>query len=303
MADGSLTYRALLRLFFALSRCVPLSWRYVLGMLATESVYWCWPSKRRNTQHNMAVVAGADAGSARANRLALLSWRNYGRYVVDFLNLPNVPPVEIVRRTTVDGWAHLDAVLAAGKGAIFVTGHFGLWDYAPAVLANRYPGRVYIVVEHLNSALLNELVQGQRALQGSTIIPMTNVRAMVRALRANGIIAVLVDRPVHDDGVLVTFFGRQTMVPGGAATLAAMTGAGLLPGYFVHRENGAYDGCILPPIVPARTGCRAAEVQSLTQGAVTALEGMIRCRPQYWYMFRAMWPLPSSALEKVEAAV
>jgi len=203
MADGSLTYRALLRLFFALSRCVPLSWRYVLGMLATESVYWCWPSKRRNTQHNMAVVAGADAGSARANRLALLSWRNYGRYVVDFLNLPNVPPVEIVRRTTVDGWAHLDAVLAAGKGAIFVTGHFGLWDYAPAVLANRYPGRVYIVVEHLNSALLNELVQGQRALQGSTIIPMTNVRAMVRALRANGIIAVLVDRPVHDDGVHV----------------------------------------------------------------------------------------------------
>jgi hypothetical protein len=41
----------------------------------------------------------------------------------------------------------------------------------------------------------------------------------------------------------------------------------------------------------------------LTQGAVTALEEMIRRRPQYWYMFRAMWPLPSPALEKVEAAV
>jgi len=88
------------------------------------------------------------------------------------------------------------AALEAGKGVVFGTGHFGLWDYAPAVLADRYPGRVYIVVEHLNSALLNELVQGQRALQGSTIIPMHNVRAMVRALRGNGIIAVLVDRPV-----------------------------------------------------------------------------------------------------------
>lgn len=302
MAKGSLTHWAL-RVFFALSCRIPLSWRYALGMVATESVYWCWPSKRRNTRHNMAVVTGEWPGGARADWLALASWRNYGRYVVDFLNLPNVPRGEIVRRTTVDGWDHLDTALEAGKGVVFVTGHFGLWDYAPAVLADRYPGRVYIVVEHLNSALLNELVQGQRALQGSTIIPMHNVRAMVRALRGNGIIAVLVDRPVHDDGVPVTFFGRETMVPGGAATLAAMTGAALLPGYFVHRENGTYDGCILPPIAPPRTGQRASDVQRLTQGAMAALEEMVKRRPQYWYMFRAMWPLPSPAVEKVEAAV
>src|SRR5919206_408206 len=102
----------LLRIGFALSRRMPLSWRYALGALGGEAVYWCWPAKRRNTRRNMAVVTGD---------------------------------------------------------------------------------------------------------------------------------------PADGDGIAVQFFGRRTTVPAGAATLAAMTGAALVPTYLVRRRDGGYDGHILPP--------------------------------------------------------
>jgi len=281
----------LLRLGFALSRRLPLSWRYALGAVGGEAVYWCWPAKRRNTRRNMAVVTGDHGDGRRAAALARASLRNYGRYLIDFLNLPNMPPSEVVRRARVQGWEHVDRGLEAGRGVIFVTGHFGFWDYAPCLAAARYPGRVYVVAEAFTSPRVDRLIQSQREAQGTTVIPMTCVRQMVRVLRNNGILGVLVDRPAGGDGVAVQFFGRRATVPAGAATLAAMTGAMLVPGYLVRRRDGGYDGYILPPTTPAPGGDRAAEIQRMTQSIFSALERIIASSPQYWYMFRDMWPI------------
>ena len=282
-----------LRIAFALARYVSPAWRGRLGALGGEAFYWGWAAKRRNTVRNMAVVMGhgqekKDDGR-RASAAARASLRNYGRYVADFVNLPNVPPHEIIGRSHVQGWENVDQALQAGKGALFVTGHFGLWDYASAVVADHYPGRVYVVAEPFSSPKVDALIQGQRAAQGITVIPMANVRAMVRALKGNNILCLLVDRPVEGDGVTVEFFGRPATVPTGTVTLAALTGAAILPAYFMRCPDGRFEGGILPPIIPPTTGDRAAIVRQLTQDIFTALEAIIRRSPTHWYMFRDMW--------------
>jgi len=287
-----------LRVAFAISRHTPLTWRYRLVQRGCEAVYLAWPAKRRATRRTMAVVTGDRPDGRRADAAARASWRNYGGYIVDFFNLPNVSPQELTRRTHVQGWEHLDRAVEAGKGVVFVSGHLGRWDYAPVVIAARHPGRMNLVVEPFTSPKVDAMIQGQRAAQGSGIIPMTEVRRMVRTLRGGGILAILVDRPASDgDGVPVEFFGRPTTVPGGAATLAALTGAALLPGFFLQRADGSFDGRILPPIEPPRSGDRNADVRWMTQQALDTLEGAIRRAPEHWYMFRDMWagsPTPLS---------
>jgi lauroyl/myristoyl acyltransferase len=142
---------------------------------------------------------------------------------------------------------------------------------------------------------VDRLIQSQREAQGTTVIPMTCVRQMVRVLRNNGILGVLVDRPAGGDGVAVQFFGRRARVPAGAATLAAMTGAMLVPGYLVRRRDGGYEGYILPPTTPVPGADRAADIQRMTQSIFSALERIIAGSPQYWYMFRDMWAAPQGA--------
>ena len=58
-----------------------------------------------------------------------------------------------------------------------------------------------------------------RTAAGVKAIPIENgPRDMLAALRKREGLAVLVDRPLATDGVSVTFFGKATRVPGGAAT-------------------------------------------------------------------------------------
>src|ERR671933_607752 len=92
---------------------------------------------------------------------------------------------------------------------------------------------------------------GSRTAAGVKAIPIENgPRAMIAALRNQEGLAVLVDRPLEADGVAVTFFGRATRVPAGAATLALRTGSPVVPAALVRDPEGTgYLAHIGPPIV------------------------------------------------------
>jgi KDO2-lipid IV(A) lauroyltransferase len=144
------------------------------------------------------------------------------------------------------------------------------------------------LVETLKPARWNERVQRTRIAAGVKAIPIENgVRDMLAALRNREGLAVLVDRPVTEDGVPVTFFGRGTRVPAGAATLALRTGSPVVPAALVRNPHGVgYVVHIGAPIV----GEKGDDASMVMQRIMTWLEGIIRRYPDQWFMFRQMWP-------------
>jgi len=111
---------------------------------------------------------------------------------------------------------------------------------------------------------------------------------MLSALRKHEGLAVLVDRPLANEGVPVTFFGRTTRVPGGAATLALRTGSPVVPAALVRNPGGnGYLAHIGPPIVGQGDD---GDVEMVMQRIMSWLEGIIRRYPDQWFMFRQMWP-------------
>src|SRR5207237_113492 len=66
---------------------------------------------------------------------------------------------------------------------------------------------------------------------------------VVRALKANHIVALLCDRDIGGAGVDVEFFGERTTLPAGPATLALRTGAALLPTAVYYRGRGHLGVC------------------------------------------------------------
>jgi KDO2-lipid IV(A) lauroyltransferase len=266
----------------------------------TVLVYYAWVAKRRVTIANMAQIIGSPPGDAHAKRLARDSWRNYGRYVADFLHASGrgEPALREALAQLRDvtpapgAFAQIDAMRARGKGLIMVTAHFGNWDVAGMLFANHCP--VQVVVERFSNARLDALVQSQRMALGMDVLWMEkSPRQMLRALQQNAVVAIVVDRPLpRGEGVPVTFFGRRCYVPGGGAQLALLSGAPILPGFgrYDERHPTAFVGGVLPPILPESTGDRKADAQRLTQRIYDALEAIIREHPDQWYMFRPFWP-------------
>src|SRR5215469_5698644 len=67
----------------------PRPWRLRIAGSVTELIYWGWVSKRHVTIDNMAQILGTSPHDPRARRLARISWRNFGRYISDFISIPN----------------------------------------------------------------------------------------------------------------------------------------------------------------------------------------------------------------------
>lgn len=281
-----------------LARWTPQSARHALGASIGAASYLGWPSKRQVTRLNMAQVTGRPAQDPYVQRLALTSWRNYGRYASDFISFPHLNIDQVVRNMRdlsegQDGWqGHVRTALQAGQGAILTSAHFGNWDMAGAILAREIP--VSAVAETFSDKQLNQLLQDQRKEKGIGIIPMEgSVRRILRILKQNELAAIIVDRPVTEDqGIEVMFFGRKTYVPSGPAALALKSGAAIVPGFAWYGHHNKYYTRMFPPIFPQENKGeeRAKEISRLTQRMYDAIEVMIREWPTQWYMFRQFWP-------------
>ncbi|HET8629078.1 MAG TPA: lysophospholipid acyltransferase family protein [Thermomicrobiales bacterium] len=287
------------RLALALAARLPRGLGYRLGALGGELYFWANPGHSGKAVDNLAVMLADDPGAPRVRETARRVFRNYGKYLFDFFRLSSLDPDALEEDVVIDGLEHLDAALAAGRGAIMVTGHFGLWDLAGTILAARgYPASA--LVDTFAPPALDELVQRTRHRFGLGLVPVEqpgSLRGVQRLLRRNQIAVVVLDRPQREGGVLVEFFGAPAWLPTGAARFALRTGAPVVLGYLLRRPGDrTYYGVVEPPVAFAPSGDAEADVAALTQAIVHRLERLLRAYPDQWYMFRRMWPdLPRDA--------
>ena len=267
-----------------------------LAVLVGELVFHLWRDKSRATLENAAQVLNLHPGDRRVRQVARQCFHNYARYLVEFFQLPLRTSADLRARVSQTiGWEHIEAALARGRGVIYVTMHFGNWDIGGAVVSGLHP--VSVVAETFQPARLDALVRGSRAKHGMDTIPVENAaRQVLRALRRNEVVALVIDRPVHEQqgGVPIRLFGRDTRWPGGAAALAMKTDALVIPGGCWRNPDDTYSIMAAPPIRCETTGDRDGDLRRNMQRIVEALEQIIRRHPDQWYMFRPMWPVPAA---------
>jgi lauroyl/myristoyl acyltransferase len=282
----------------AIAGKTPRSLRYALGSGISSASYLGWRSKRLVTRQNMARVLGLPVSDPRVRHAALASWSNYGRTASDLIYFPhmNMDDIDarILDQTQGGTWQDLTRqALEPGKGAIIATAHFGSWDIAGAIFARHFP--LSAIAETFKDPQFNALMQGHRNEKQMGIIPMEHApRRVLQDLRQNRAVAIVVDRPMSKEkGVAVTFFGQETYVAGGPATLALKAGAAILPGFVWYGHNHHFYVRAFAPIYPRPYRGpeeREREIARLTQAIYTALEEIVREWPTQWFMFRPFWP-------------
>jgi lauroyl/myristoyl acyltransferase len=281
-----------------LTRWTPQAAKHAIGASIGAASYFGWPSKRYVTRLNIAQITGRPLHDPYVNRLALASWRNYGRYASDFISFPHLD-ADAVERNLRDlsehesGWQGcMQSAQQAGRGVLVVSAHFGNWDMAGVILARHHA--VSAVAETFSDEQLNQLLQDQRREKGIGIIPLeSSMRPVLRILQQNQFAAIIVDRPMPaNQGTEITFFGRKTYVPGGPAALALKSGAAIVPAFVWYGHHNEFYVKAFKPIFPqqVKNAERSAEISRLTQRIYDILELMVREWPSQWYMFRQFWP-------------
>ena len=278
------TYRGVVRLPPWLS--------FGIGHIGTWIAYHLMRSGTRAVMDNLRGMF-PDLSNREVRRLALQTYRNYARDTIHFMRSVAMTPEELRARMSRLDAAALEAPLAAGRGVVSVSAHFGNWELGGVLLRRLTSHPLSVVVMREPDDEVHQLRHDLRAaLDIDTIEVRSALETGLRVrslLKKNRVVALLVDRHLGKDRVAVQFFGRRAFFLRTPALLAQSAGAPLMP-VFVYRDRD--DRFVIecgPVIDVAADGDREAAIQRAMQQVAAIFEEQIRLRPYCWYQFYPYW--------------
>jgi KDO2-lipid IV(A) lauroyltransferase len=176
------------------------------------------------------------------------------------------------------------------RGLILLTAHMGNWELLPLAIRGRWGVKINIVGRTQGHLFLDSLIYQTRTQTGNAFIfKNAAARAMIKILRAGGIVGTLYDQAaiVERESAVLTFMGRPALTNLGPAKLAAFTGAVMLP-VFGAREGARHVFEFCEP-VPAPKGADSAWVLAAAQSLNDTLSEKIRARPGQWLWGHRRW--------------
>jgi phosphatidylinositol dimannoside acyltransferase len=247
--------------------------------------------RRRMAERHLRRVHGGRLDGRQLRRAVHSMFRSYAAYWLDTFRMCRLDLGELDRRLDAEGIEHLDAALAAGRGAIIATPHLGSWDLGGAWLASRgYP--LVAVVERLRPRrLLEWFVAVRRRIGMDVVVRGSDVWARLEeALGRNQVVVLVADRDLRGRGIPVRFFGEPTTLPSGPAKLARRCGAPVMPVAIYGLGGGRHRGVVRPPLHVVASRDEQADLAQLTGDLAAELESLIVEAPEQWHLMQPNWP-------------
>jgi KDO2-lipid IV(A) lauroyltransferase len=263
-----------------------------LAFLTAFLLYLLLRKQRSGFRLNLRVVTGRHW----VEPLVVSGFYKYARNWCDIMLMSRLSGARL--RSLIGGTsssAPIDDALASGTGAILISPHLGNWELGGLGLADiGYPINVMTFREPDES--FNRSREQLRSERGIRFIyvdrddasPLAIIEA-VNALRRNEVLCLLGDRDGSSNTTEMNFFNRKTRIPVGAAHLALVSGAPVIPA-FVVLENGLYTTIMEQPVYfKPQHGHNSESVRDGMAKVISIFEHYIGKYPDQWYNFFPFW--------------
>jgi len=132
-----------------------------------------------------------------------------------------------------EGWEHVESALAGGKGVILLAAHFTPLEIGGRFFRMRHT--MHAMYKPNRNPVVERVMRGRRLEHYGTLIPMDDVRQLLRSLKDNQPVWYAPDQGFLGKGMaMVPFFGLDAPTNTATSRIARMSGAPVVP-YFTHR--------------------------------------------------------------------
>lgn len=287
-------------LFVLALRCIPLlprSWVVALANSMGMVAYGVDRRDRRIALANLDLAYGDRM--SRKEKLAVVRnvFRNFSLTMIDYFWFSRKSQERIRRYVEVD---EASVPWLSGGPLVAVTAHLGNWEvFGHAAML--HGSALVSVAKPIKNQLIDQRINRLREASGQRIVPRAGaLKALVRVLRDNGSVALLLDQDtrVEDGGLFVPFFGLPVPISGAAAGLAIRMQAPLVMAYCRHQGGGRYRCYVRDVLRPEELKGRDPADVTARIGAL--LEEEIRRDPAQWLWTYKRWKrrMPGVAPER-----
>jgi Kdo2-lipid IVA lauroyltransferase/acyltransferase len=269
---------------------LPPSAAMALGRAIGRLTYSFAADLRRTGRRNL-LLAFPEKSEEEREQLLLGCFRSLGRTLGFFSQFLTRSAETLRKGFDVTGLEHIVAAKALGKGAIFYTGHLGMWELtSQGICLVGHP--FSFLVRRIDNPKVEELVDRARVRFGNrTLDKNSAARSMVKILRERDAFGLLPDlNMLGAEGIFVDFFGVPASTTFMVAKLALRTEAPIVPIFAPWNEKTKkFDVQVGPVVTSPITGDEDTDVHALTSSITKIVEDRIRQYPDQWLWIHKRW--------------
>ncbi|MEW6171157.1 MAG: lysophospholipid acyltransferase family protein [Candidatus Omnitrophota bacterium] len=273
----------------AITLCLPTKIAYKLAIFISDLHFKTSKKDRISVINNLKIIF-PEKNYDEIFNLSREVFRNFGKYLVDFFSFSKLNKDYLKKYVSIEGKENLDSALSQNKGVIALTAHIGNWELGGVVMALAGYPTYAIALPHKN-IWVNRFFNRQRESKGLKVIPLNGAVAhqCLNKLKSNNIVCIAGDRDFTQNGIILDFFRKPTLIPRGAASFSLITGTPIIPGFMIRNPDDTFKLILEKPIEFISTGDREVDTKELTKKYLLIFEKYIKTYPEQWYMFREFW--------------
>lgn len=217
------------------------------------------------------------------------AYRNFGKSTAEFIRIP-IMASKLDEIITVYGEENLREAYEARKGVFIVTAHIGNWEYAGAWCAQHGYPMNGLGTDQRDERFTGLIMELRKAGGMKPLGKASDLKAMMKALKAGEIIAVPVDQDAKRAGIVSPFLGYPASTPIGMAKLADKIGCAVVPAYCVRWLGTQKLELHFLPALKGRNGDPyGKDLQSSIDDCNEVISEWIRKYPDQWMWMYPRW--------------
>ena len=277
-----------MKLFSAFICLLPESIQYGIGVILGELGWLLCPPKRKKLAIEQILFCRITDDLDEAKRIAKASTTRFGRMIIDVLRYPEIKDGAYKNMIEFVGREHLDDAKETGKGAIVAAMHSGNWELLGGVLASEGYPLISVAMQQNGDA--DKFINEYRAIMHQHVTYKTGMREMIGELKKGGFIGLVMDQDPGKTGVLVPFFGYETLTATGPAVLARLQDVPIIPvtiHYSPYKKKHVIT--VEAPIYAEHTDDKKRDSAVTTTKLNEFMEDYIRRHPEDWFWLHNRW--------------
>lgn len=265
----------------------PVSFARKIGQMFAAFAYYFIPVRKKHVIE-MLSLSFPEKSSKEIKTIAKDVYKNFTKTVVDIMFFPKISAEKMKELMDYDNEELIDKIYKNGKGAIFLSAHFGNWELTALSFSQRYP--VSVIVAKQSNPLVDKMIEDIRTNQGFKTINRDSMayKGVLKALKRKEFVAILSDQDAGKQGIFIPFLGRLASVPKGPALFALRAKCPIITAFGVRDNNGKMTVKMQEIPLPD-TGDEEENIRIILSEYNRRLEEVIRENPEQWFWFHRKW--------------
>ncbi len=218
---------------------------------------------------------------------------NYFHFILTLLEIIKIPSLtksKVNSLLKIENSDLLEDKISEDKGIIFLTAHFGNWEFGAVSVGSKTGHSVSVLTKSQRNSLVDKWLDRIRESFGNRAVKVgTSVREIYKALLEKRIVGIVGDQRGPKEGMRVMLFNQPTAVFTGTASIHLKTGSPIITAIITRKPDFTFETTFEEINVADMDGSPEEKIREINQRYMNILERKIRLNPAQWFWMHNIW--------------